>query len=151
MSASGYQQKVPPHVHEENVKKLDKLLQELKIVEDACEILEWLQSSIIRRGSSLAVMCSLVPLINLPSKRPSKGNNIFSLVNQSLLNFVQCLKIIKTIKRRWFYNPTLVLNVRSFFFCLTKRKIFYLVSKISSFKLWKFILIFLPKNWDVLM
>ncbi|OVA16157.1 Aminoacyl-tRNA synthetase [Macleaya cordata] len=40
MSASGYIQKVPAHVHEDNVAKLEKLMQELEIVEEASRNLE---------------------------------------------------------------------------------------------------------------
>ncbi|KAK3034819.1 hypothetical protein RJ639_033724 [Escallonia herrerae] len=37
MSASGYQEKVPPHIQQENVAKLTKLMQELLSVEEAAE------------------------------------------------------------------------------------------------------------------
>lgn len=40
MSASGYQEKVPPRIHEENVTKLSALMQELLSFEEACQHLE---------------------------------------------------------------------------------------------------------------
>lgn len=40
MSASGYQEKVPPRIHEENVNKLSALMQELLSFEEACQHLE---------------------------------------------------------------------------------------------------------------
>ncbi|XAR47991.1 Valine--tRNA ligase [Bertholletia excelsa] len=40
MAASGYQEKVPPHVHEENVAKLSTLMQELLSFEQASQHLE---------------------------------------------------------------------------------------------------------------
>lgn len=40
MSASGYQEKVPAHIHEENVAKLSTLMQELLSFDEACQHLE---------------------------------------------------------------------------------------------------------------
>lgn len=40
MSASGYREKVPPHIHEENVAKLSTLMQELLSLEEASQHLE---------------------------------------------------------------------------------------------------------------
>lgn len=40
MSASGYREKIPPHIHEENVAKLSTLMQELSSLEEASQHLE---------------------------------------------------------------------------------------------------------------
>ncbi|KAK9103448.1 hypothetical protein Sjap_020702 [Stephania japonica] len=40
MNAAGYKQKVPPHIHEENMAKLEKLMQELEVVEETNRSLE---------------------------------------------------------------------------------------------------------------
>lgn len=40
MSASGYREKIPPHIHEENVAKLSTLMQELLSLEEASQHLE---------------------------------------------------------------------------------------------------------------